>query len=395
LARRWRIPVAFASLLACVTACPTAAPPPTATRPPTATPPPTNKPPSRAADVFTQVASRGEHTCAVREGGEVLCWGKNTYGQLGDGSREDRSNAVRVAGLTRVREVAVGLDFSCALLQSGTVSCWGNDQDGQLGGGKGGRPGAMNAAPQAVFGLRDVQQLSAGDYFACARIRDGSVRCWGNAENGQLGSDSQRVFPSPRTIPEVNAVVDVACGGAHVCAATIAGKALCWGRNTEGQLGDGKSGSRLRAVEVKGLLDAVDVASGANHTCALRRGGPVACWGDNVASQLGAGARNERKRYEPVAVAGLVQVAALAGGSNFTCALARNGRLSCWGGNESGQLGLAPSSAVHPSPNVVRNLADVTAIGLGAHHACAARKSGDVVCWGSNEHGALGPRPLR
>lgn len=373
-----------------VTACPapvTAPPKP----PGVVAPPPTTKPPTTAApiDPVLQVSSRAFHTCGVRRSGTVLCWGKNSYGQLGDGTREDTNKAVHVAGIRDAVEVAVGADFSCARRRNGTASCWGNDQDGQLGGGKGGRPGVFSLVPVAVFGVKDVVQLTAGDYHACARLRAGGVRCWGNAESGQIGIDDARVVPSPRTIPGIDDAVAVASGGAHVCAALRSGKVMCWGRNTEGQLGDGKSGSRVRAVEVSRLSDAIAVSSGANWTCARRRAGQISCWGDNAGGQLGAGARGEPKRYEPVAMAGLVQVEELSLGAGHGCARQKSGTVVCWGANDVGQLGNVRTGAA------VKGLVDASAIGLGARHSCAVRGKGDVACWGGNEFGALGPRPLR
>ena len=392
-ARAPRIAITLAWLL---TACPTTTTPPP--RPPTVVTPPTVQ--AAPVDPIVHVGSRGWHTCGVRQSGTVLCWGKNTYGQLGDGSRENNPRAVRVVGLRDAVEVAVGLDFSCARRKGGAVVCWGNDQDGQLGGGKGGRPGVFSLAPQPVFGLRDAAQISAGDYHACARIKDGTVRCWGNAENGQLGTDTQRAFASPRTIPEVAGVVSLASGAAHVCVVDARGKVLCWGRNTEGQLGDGQTGSRLRAVEVKGVVDAVAVASGTNFSCAQRRAGQIACWGDNAAGQLGGGARGQAKRHEPVAMAGLAQVVELALGGNHACARQNSGRVQCWGGNDAGQLapggpGVGSSTSVgRTAPVAVRGVEDAVSIALGARHSCAARKRGDVACWGGNEFGALGPRAL-
>lgn len=378
-------------------ACPTTTPrtPPPAPPPVTTPPPRPVAPPPVAIDPVVQIASRGFHTCGVRASGTVLCWGKNSYGQLGDGTREDNARAVQVAGLRDAVEVTVGVDFSCARRKAGTVSCWGNDQDGQLGGGKGGRPGVFSLAPQAVFNLRGAAQITAGDYHACARLGDGTVRCWGNAQDGQLASDGQRVYASPRTIPQVAGVTALASGAGHVCAVDARGKVLCWGRNTEGQLGDGNSGSRLNAVEVKGLVDAVDVESGTNFSCARRRGGQIACWGDNKGGQLGAGARGEPKRHEPVAMAGLVQVVELSLGGGHGCARQSNGRVLCWGSNDAGQLGPLGPGVRTGAPVAVRGVQDAVSIAMGARHGCAARKGGDATCWGSNEFGALGPRPLQ
>jgi len=341
-----------------------------------------------------EVAAHGDHACARTRSGQVLCWGKNTYGELGDGTRVDSPRAVRVPVADAV-ELAVGSDFSCARRRAGTVVCWGNDQDGQLGTNRGGRPGVWSLIPMPVFQLRDVVQLSAGDYHACARQRDGAVRCWGNAENGQIGSADRRVFTTPRTIAGVGGAIGIASGAAHVCALQRGGTVQCWGRNTEGQLGDGKIGSRVKPVTVRGLAGVVEIASGTHHSCARTRAGAVACWGDNTAGQLGAGAGTDLERYEPVAVGGLQGVVELALGGNHSCARQKSGVVLCWGGNEFHQLGHVASPKRRTVPTAVHGLSDAIDLALGDRHACAVRARGDVTCWGRNDHGALGPRPLR
>ena len=101
---------------------------------------------------FLQIASRFQHSCALRKAGDVLCWGKNTYGQLGNGGRTDSPRLSKVRGLTGVKQVEVGRDFSCALRTNGSVMCWGNNEDGQLGDGRGGSPGAMSLDVAGVRG---------------------------------------------------------------------------------------------------------------------------------------------------------------------------------------------------------------------------------------------------
>lgn len=340
-----------------------------------------------------EAAAHGDHVCARTRGGRVSCWGKNTYGELGDGTRADNPRPVRVPIADAV-ELAVGLDFSCARRRAGTVVCWGNDQDGQLGTNRGGRPGVWSLTPVPVFQLRGVVQLSAGDYHACARLHGGAVRCWGNGADGQIGSADHRVFPTPRTIAGISATM-IASGAAHVCALDRGGGVQCWGRNTEGELGDGRIGSRVEPVRVKGLAGVVEIAAGAHHSCARMRNGTVACWGDNASGQLGAAAGGDAKRYEPVVVGGLQDVVELALGGNHSCARRRDGTVLCWGGNEFHQLGHVASPKRRSVPTPVQGLADAIDVALGDRHSCAVRARGDVTCWGRNEHGTLGPHPLR
>ena len=331
-----------------------------------------------------QVASHDEHTCVLRQGGDVLCWGKNTYGQLGNGRREERGEVSSVAGLNDAAAVAVGRDFSCALRRPGSVVCWGNNEDGQLGDGRGARPGALSLRPVAVAGLRDVQEIVAGEYHACARDRSGRVKCWGNASNGQIGSDAQRAFAMPLTIERLGTVRQLASGANHVCALEVGGMVKCWGRNTEGQLGDGRSGSKVHAVEVENLRDATAIWAGHNDSCAIRSDGAVACWGDNSMTQLGPRAGREPRHRTPVMVTGLSNVAQLVAGASHMCARLESGRVTCWGGNGQGQLGHTSAAQSRSTPTAVRGVDDAIDVASGARHVCAIRRRGDLVCWGAD-----------
>lgn len=322
----------------------------------------------------------------------MLCWGKNTYGQLGNGGRTDSARLSKVRGLADAKQVEVGRDFSCALRKNGSIACWGNNEDGQLGDGRGGSPGAMSLNAVAVRGLKNARQLSLGEYHGCALTADGKVKCWGNAENGQMSDDSQRVFASPMTIDRLGPVKVLASGGNHVCALEKSGKVKCWGRNTEGQLGDGKSGSRIKAVEVQGIRDGVALSSGDNHSCVQRKNGSVWCWGSNSDGQLGTKA-TAKKHNTPLPIDGLQKVAQVAGGDRHNCARLSTGRVVCWGSNDQGQTG-GPISGGRLKPGPVRGVSDAVDLSLGKGHSCAVRKSGQVTCWGSNEHSALGPHKL-
>jgi alpha-tubulin suppressor-like RCC1 family protein len=136
------------------------------------------------------VSSRDNTTCAVREDdGGVMCWGRNDQGNCGTGmtsgnllvptqTRHDSGDPV-----TGAQEIAVGIDHACALI-GGVVMCWGSDASGQLGDGISGgvRP---NADP--VVGLPTIVHIASAAYTTCAVDGGGTVWCWGQGTDGELG----------------------------------------------------------------------------------------------------------------------------------------------------------------------------------------------------------------
>jgi len=175
-----------------------------------------------------------------------------------------------VTGLSDAVQLIAGGDFSCARRKAGSVVCWGNNQDGQLGDGRGAKVGVWSTKPTAVAGLSDAKDIGAGDNFACALRRGGQVLCWGEGANGQVGAGADRAYPLPQTVTGLSSVTSLAVGGKHVCVAEGSGRVMCWGRNNEGQLGDGEMISRFAARPVKGLSDAHSLICGGRHCCARR-----------------------------------------------------------------------------------------------------------------------------
>ena len=138
---------------------------------------------------ITKVSAGDMHACAVRTGGAVYCWGANSSGELGDGTFRDSAAPVRVRGVSSATAVGVGESFSCALLAEGTVRCWGNDDYGTLGDGRSLQERTSRAVPGPVVRVVHATSLAVGSRHACVTISDGTVRCWGNNESGELGQE--------------------------------------------------------------------------------------------------------------------------------------------------------------------------------------------------------------
>ncbi|MBK6536199.1 MAG: hypothetical protein IPF99_43700 [Deltaproteobacteria bacterium] len=196
---------------------------------------------------LAQLAAGWDHTCVRTATGQVLCWGGNYVGQLGDGTQDSRPTPTPVVGLADAVEITAGSGHTCARSTSGQVLCWGGNQYGQLGDGRTfprGIPGRLTPTP--VVGLADAVEIRAGSAHTCARRTTGEVVCWGDNQYGQLGDGTtvQRLTPTP--VEDITDAVEIVAGESHTCARRATGQVLCWGIGPEGQLGNGTATRRLR-----------------------------------------------------------------------------------------------------------------------------------------------------
>lgn len=282
------------------------------------------------------------HTCARLMDGSVRCWGGNATGQLGDGTTTQRLAPTAVTGLSNAVEIAAGTDHTCARLMDGTVRCWGNNEYGQLGDGTTTR----RLAPIAVTGLNNVVEIAAGRAHTCARVMDGSVHCWGYSLDGQLGDGTTTQRFTPGAVTGLSNVVEIAIGGygMHTCARLIDGSVRCWGLNESGELGDGTMTRRFTPTVVLGLSSVVEITAGRSHTCARVMDGSVRCWGaDGV----------NAPRLIPTMVAGISGAVEIAVGTGNSCVRLMDNSIRCWGHNRWGSVGDG-TTTTRPSPTAVR-----------------------------------------
>lgn len=347
------------------------------------------------------------YTCALSASGAVSCWGSNTFGELGNGEGGLQADAqpqpVRVKGLETATDLDTGVASACAVLEGGEIRCWGQGIYGQLGNGNAGE-GANSFTPVAVEGIDDAVEVSAGGSHSCARLKSGRVACWGSNRHGELGTGTRGPETSsatPKSVQDIDTAVDIATGRFHSCAVLRNGSVKCWGGNERGQLGTSDAGlgaDETSPAEVEEIDSATEVVGGYGHTCVRLEDGSVECWGD-----LKAGRRDslrDRPDYgaegysRPTEIERLGRTSDLSAGDHHNCAIVEDGAIRCWGDNRHGQLGGGDVGEHVDSPVSVEGLdsaVDVSASHSStAGHSCALTDDRDVYCWGDNSHGQLG-----
>jgi cysteine-rich repeat protein len=257
------------------------------------------------------IAAGAEHACAVMQSGELRCWGRNDSGQLGlpgvvavgDDEVPGDVPAIDLGMGVVADQVAAGADHTCALLDGGGVLCFGGDAQGQLG-----TPGpaqtvgddeAPSASTPVLLGEEAV--MIAGRFnHTCVAYDTGTIQCWGDGGAGRLGygdtnnvGDDEDVSLATPVDPVGSNPTSFGMGTAHTCVRLGTTQIYCWGEGSNGRLGYGNTTDLLMpdAMQVNLALPLAPrmVTAGREFSCATTEGSEVKCWGRNNRGQLGYG----------------------------------------------------------------------------------------------------------
>ena len=323
--------------------------------------------PLKGANYLAEAAAGVCHSLAVTTRGEVLAWGSNQFGQLGNGIGEEESvpNPVLLVfkGLRRppvIRRVAAGYGHSVALSDEGVVYTWGLGSDGQLGyqllisnsyviQGSNDR---CQVSPRLLELQERVEDVACGKSFTLLLSSQGRVLTCGSGVWGVLGNGrlSQQFNPQPVTGELADKrVCKIACGWSH-CVASVSGLGIyTWGRPYL-EISPDMEIIPLPQLVLEANADFLSLACGQNHSAALAKPhGQPACvftWGSNGFGQLGY-ASEESIISTPRAVETGEdwKIEGVACGWNYTVALGSDGRVKGWGGNKYSQFGERSQSA--------------------------------------------------
>ncbi len=322
-------------------------------------------------DSITDLVVGQRHACAKKLDDTVVCWGDGAAGQLGDGLLVSHSSPVTVlvtaggAPLKGATSLVAGDRRSCALTgaaSSATVLCWGDNGD-------------VSPSPHAPPGpsLTGVTLVAHGSNHVCVRKIDATALCWGYNFDGELGdgTNTDQTEPTPVLVSKggtaLTPVATLTGGYFSTCARMSDGTARCWGSNSNGQLGDGSetglpSYSPVTVVATAAggaaLTGIQSIASGDAHACGLMSDATLHCWGRNGDGEIGDGTSDDTRSIQTqvlVSLGGapLANVLEVATGDATTCARTADGLAYCWGRNGVGQTGDGTTTTPRPSPRRV------------------------------------------
>lgn len=312
-------------------------------------------------------------------GTDVMTFGQDTFGQLGNGSLGASPTPATV--LTGASDVAGGREHALALA-AGAVWAWGADDKQQVGDGS---DVTSNQSPFRVI-TSGARAVTTGHYHSMALMNDGSVSAWGWNTKGQVGPGSSKVA-IPTKVSQLGTATQVAAGRAHSLA-LVGGDVYTWGDNAFGQLGrTANTVKNPTPTKVDGLPSISFIAGGRDTSFAISTTGALWAWGNNSYGQAGVGTVGAGSAT-PRLVPGTGAYTHVESGADHTIARKTDGTVWTWGRNRYGQLGY--SGANRAVPTRVTALSGITEVFAGRDHSIAVASNGSVYTWGRNDGGQLG-----
>ncbi|MCK5322096.1 MAG: hypothetical protein KAJ47_02430, partial [Candidatus Aenigmarchaeota archaeon] len=344
--------------------------------------------------LFVNISAGNHHTCGLLSNGSAMCWGRDSDGQLGDGNDDqaDEYSPVFVDIGYIFSSISNGEDHTCGILSNGSVMCWGRDSNGQLGDGNDDQ--VDEYSPVFVDTEYTFSSISAGQYHTCGILINGSAMCWGWDFFGVLGDgdDDQADEYSPVFVDTEYTFSSISIGTVQACGVLTNGSAMCWGYDFYGTLGDGDDdqATEYSPVFVDTSYTFSSISVMLHHSCGVLTNGSAMCWGYDSNGQLGDGNDDQADEYTPVFVDTEYTFDSIFAGWYHTCGVLTNGSAMCWGYDGNGELGDGYPSENKYSPVFVDTEYSFSLISAGMDHTCSVMTIGSVLCWGSDNDGQLG-----
>jgi len=279
-------------------------------------------------------------------------------------------------------DLSVGYRSACGVKANGTVRCWGYNQVGELGS----TVATYTRGTVPIAGITNATSVSVGFLHACARLSTGQVKCWGSNGSGQLGNKTDVNSPTPVTVllqngSPLTSVLKVSAAKEGTCALLENETVTCWGQGVDGLLGDGTSDDRYFAGPTVGLAGVTSLSTPHedNKACAVTRQGSVFCWGHEWSPSA--------TRLSPVQKTGITDASLISTGYYHSCVTTTGSTFNCWGdGTWQKQTGTTQVSGdIYTTPGLATSSIDAK-----GNRTCVVLVDTTAKCWGGGYLGVLG-----
>ncbi len=341
---------------------------------------------------FRNVSTKNVHTCAIHNDKTLYCWGSNGSGEIGnDGANTEKANIDGVKTPTKIGEkewvhVSAGRDFTCGIKEGGALYCWGRNSWGELGNGESGNENSKKV-PVVIAEDLKWKYVATGIDHACGMTEEGKIYCWGANDTAKIGNNQIGVsnnITTPVLVSEKTDWIRLIAGPETTCAINEERFAFCWGRMYD------KWETFRDYYKVPTQFTGAkwwDLALGKNHFCGIKIDGTLYCWGNNSSDRLGLGPD------APVVVGKITRVGTdsdwreVSAWDRHVCAIKADHTLYCWGNNDFGQLGMGVPNydGQKNVPTKVNEDTDWAHVNVADFHTCALKLDGTVYCWGNND----------
>jgi alpha-tubulin suppressor-like RCC1 family protein len=251
------------------------------------------------------------HSCAIAINGETLCWGRNTSGQIGDGTTSPRPDPTRVSTSESFVTLALGESFTCGLNGEGVTYCWGTFA------------GRSTTTPARLDTPR-FRQIVAERYMLCGLTDAGEVHC--------LGAGQPNSYSAVTRISSPVAFNSIASSDYHTCGITSTGAAYCWGLNSSGQIGAAVILVPSPTI-LPGGLSFSSISPGGGSTCGITSAGAKCIGSTRLAGSVTSA------EFYPIPGEYNRPLATISNGPMHGCAIDNEAIAWCWGLNTEGQVG--------------------------------------------------------
>lgn len=342
---------------------------------------------AHANSSITKLKTTALNTGLIKSDGSFWLWGDNSSGQLLNGTTTESSVPIKINSVGDVVDFAFPSDGSVIVLKkNGTLLAWGKNSNGQLGDGT----TALKTTPQVIPSLSNIVQIEGGGGMTIALASDGFVYTWGNNGAGQIGNGTQVIQTTPYKVTGIpGKAVQIVTGGSHAATLTEDGRIYSWGYNNYGAMGDGTRIHRLSPVEVPGMSNIKKIAAGYSFTVAYKENGDLYAWGYNNNGQVGI---NSATLFftSPQKVGNFPNVKAINASSESVYMQTETNQLYVWGYNVYGQLGMGnKTNLLVPTLNTKLPNFSILFTGYG-ETAGAVTDKGMVYMWGANHNSQAG-----